>query len=133
MVKINRPLVGLFGVFIFLLSCWLSWVSLSGYLSFFKLSDVIIFSWKVGVFIFGTPLLFYFSYLAVLCVIKNKVPAMNNKLANSLTLLAMLGAIISLFSSIYIGHNLKERGYKVCSKASWVAPNEYVRDLKLCP
>lgn len=64
---------------------------------------------------------------------KNKVPAMNNKLANSLTLFAVFGAIISLFSSIYIGHNLKERGYKVCSKASWVAPNEYVRDLKLCP
>jgi hypothetical protein len=58
---------------------------------------------------------------------------MNNKLANSLTLFAVFGAIISLFSSIYIGHNLKERGYKVCSKASWVAPNEYVRDLKLCP
>ncbi|OKP26717.1 DUF1240 domain-containing protein [Serratia fonticola] len=133
MVKINRPIVGLFGVFVFLLSCWLSWVSLSGYLSFFKLNDVIIFSWKVGVFIFGTPLLFYFSYLALLCVIKNKVPTMNNKLANSLTLLAMFGAIISLFFSIYIGHNLQDSGYKVCSKTSWVAPNEYVKDLKLCP
>lgn len=133
MVKINRPVVGLFGVFVFLLSCWLSWVSISGYLSFFKLNDVIVFSWKVGLFIFGTPLLFYFSYLAFSCVLKNETPVMNNKLANSLALLAVFGAVISLFSSIYIGHNLKSSGYIVCTRTSWVAPNEYVKDIKLCP
>jgi hypothetical protein len=57
---------------------------------------------------------------------------MNNKLANLLTLLAMIGAIISLFSCIYIDHNLKGRGYDICPKNSWMLPNEYVKDVKLC-
>ncbi|EIR46905.1 hypothetical protein YPPY14_3169, partial [Yersinia pestis PY-14] len=72
MVKINRPLFGAFAVFLLFLSCWVSWFSLNGYWDFFKLSDVIIFSWKVGVMIFGAPVLFYFSYLAFYCAIKNK-------------------------------------------------------------
>lgn len=130
--KINKPAVGLFGIFVFLLSCWLSWVSISGYLSFFKLNDAIVFSWKVSVFIFGTPLLFYFSYLAFSCVIKNEVSAMNNKLANALTILAMVGALISLFLSMYVSYSLKDNGYKTCPRKSWNAPTEYVRDIKLC-
>ncbi|AJJ59983.1 membrane protein [Yersinia pseudotuberculosis] len=97
MVKINRPLFGAFAVFLLFLSCWVSWFSLNGYWDFFKLSDVIIFSWKVGVMIFGAPVLFYFSYLAFYCAIKNKPAKVNNKLANTFAMLAMLGVVISFF------------------------------------
>ncbi|WP_038827188.1 DUF1240 domain-containing protein, partial [Yersinia pestis] len=108
MVKINRPLVGAFAILLFFLSSWGCWFSLSGYLAFFKLSDVIIFSWKVGFVIFAVPLLFYFSYLAFFSAIKNKPAIMNNKLANALAILAILGSIISLFSSAYISYSLTE-------------------------
>jgi hypothetical protein len=131
-VKINRPFVGMFAVLILFLAFWGGWISLSGYLSFYKLNDVVIFSWKVGLFIFGSPLLFYFSYLAILCVIKNKVPVMNNKLANLLALLAMIGAVISLFFSFYVGYSLKDNGYKNCPRKSSNEPTMYVKDIKLC-
>ncbi|WP_042818666.1 DUF1240 domain-containing protein [Yersinia wautersii] len=133
MVKINRPLFGAFAVFLLFLSCWVSWFSLNGYWDFFKLSDVIIFSWKVGVMIFGAPVLFYFSYLAFYCAIKNKPAKVNNKLANTFAMLAMLGVVIGFFSSVYIGYSLTEYGYKLCSRSSWMSPNEYVKDIKLCP
>jgi hypothetical protein len=132
-VKINRPFVGMFAVLIFFLASWACWFSLSGYLAFFNLSDVVVFSWKVGVIIFGAPLLFYFSYLSLLCAVKNKIPKMNNKLANYLAVFVILGAVASLFLSMYVGQNLMNDGYKVCPRKSWMAPNEYVRNLKLCP
>ncbi|TQI79760.1 uncharacterized protein DUF1240 [Serratia fonticola] len=132
MVKINRPLVSILAVFLLLFSLWIGWFSLSEYLAFFKLSDVIIFSWKLGLMIFGTPLLLYFSYLAFYCVIKNKIPVMNNKLANELTILAFFGAAFSLIVSLYLSSNLNSHGYTVCQKGSWMEPNKYVKDIMLC-
>lgn len=131
-VKINRPLVGAFATLIFLMSWWGCWFSLSGYLAFFKLSDVITFSWKVGVLVFSAPLLFYFSYLAYCSAIKNELPRMNNKLADRLAVIAILGAVVSLFLSIYMSHSLSHQGYEICPKNSWMAPNKYVKNLALC-
>lgn len=100
MVKVNRPLVGAFAFFLFFISCFISWISFNGYLSFLQKSDVIIFSWKLGLMIFGSPLLFYFSYLAFYSAIKNEVPKMNNKLANSLAVVAIFGAVVSFFHQL---------------------------------
>ncbi|TAI92972.1 DUF1240 domain-containing protein [Pectobacterium versatile] len=123
MVKVNRPLVGAFAG----ISCFISWISFNGYLSFLQKSDVIIFSW-----VFGSPLLFYFSYLAFYSAIKNEVPKMNNKLANSLAIVAIFGAVVSFFSSIYISYNLNDQDYKICPNNSWIAPSKYVKDISLC-
>ncbi len=131
-VKVNRPLVGAFAVFIFCISCFISWISFNGYLSFLQESDVIIFSWKLGLMVFGAPLLFYFSYLAFYSSIKNEVPKMNNKLANSLAIMVIFGAMFSFFSSIYISYDLSDQGYETCPKNSWIAPNKYVRNIALC-
>ncbi|MBA0205594.1 DUF1240 domain-containing protein [Pectobacterium aroidearum] len=132
MVKVNRPWIGAFAVFLFFLSCFICWISFNGYLSFLQKSDVIIFSWKLGLMVFGSPLLFYFSYLAFYSTIKNEVPKMNNKLANSLAIIAIFGAVVSFFSSIYISYDLNDKDYKICPKNSWIAPNKYVKDISLC-
>ncbi|QHQ18577.1 DUF1240 domain-containing protein [Pectobacterium parmentieri] len=131
-VKINRPLIGSFALFLFLASCWGCWFSLSGYLAFFESNDVIIFSWKVGVLIFAIPLLFYFSYLAFYSAIKNEPARMNNKLANILAMIAIFGAVISLFLSIYVSYDLNVKSYKTCPKISWMDPNKYVKNIVLC-
>ncbi len=131
-VKVNRPLVGAFAVFIAIISCWGCWFSLSGYLAFFALSDVITFSWKVGVLVFAAPLLFYFSYLAFFSAIKNELPRMNNKLADRLAVAAIVGAVVSLFLSIYMSHNLSHQGYEICPKKSWMDPSKYVKSIDLC-
>ncbi|MDG0801655.1 DUF1240 domain-containing protein [Pectobacterium sp. PL64] len=132
MVKINRPLVGAFATLVFLMSCWGCWFSLSGYLAFFKSSDIVTFSWKVGVLVFAAPLLFYFSYLAFYSAIKNEMARMNNRLASVLAVIAILGAVVGLFSSIYISYNLSDQDYKTCPKNSWMDPNKYVKDISLC-
>lgn len=131
-VKVNRPLVGAFAVFIAIISCWGCWFSLSGYLAFFTLSDVITFSWKVGILVFAAPLLFYFSYLAFCSAMKNELPRMNNKLADRLAVTAIIGAVVSLFLSIYMSHSLSHQGYETCPKKSWMDPSKYVKNIALC-
>ncbi|WP_174871015.1 DUF1240 domain-containing protein [Pectobacterium polaris] len=132
MVKINRPLIGALSVFLLCLSIWGTWFSLSAYLSFFKLSDVIFFSWRVGLTIFGVPLSFYFSYVFFCSAIKNEHVKINNKLGEWLVKFLIFGAIFSLFSSAYISYNLSHQDYKVCPKISWMDPNKYVKDISLC-
>lgn len=132
MVKINRPLIGSFAICIFLISCWSAWFSFSEYLAFFRLDYIVIFSWKVGVMIFAVPLLFYFSYLAFYSAITNKHAKMNNKLSNALAIIVIIGIVISLFSSVYIDNKLRERGYKICPRISWMDPNKFVKDINLC-
>ncbi|WP_193554622.1 DUF1240 domain-containing protein [Pectobacterium versatile] len=75
---------------------------------------------------------FNFSYLAFYSAIKNEVPKMNNKLANSLAIVAIFGAVVSFFSSIYISYNLNDQDYKICPNNSWIAPSKYVKDISLC-
>ncbi len=132
MDDVTRPFYGAFAVLLLCLACGACWFSLSGYLAFFRLSDIVEFSWKVGVMIFFAPLIFYFSYMIFYVSIKNKPIRVNSKLANSLVVLAMIGAVISLFFSFYVSYSLKENGYKTCPSKSWNAPTEYVRDMKLC-
>ncbi|MEI7075710.1 DUF1240 domain-containing protein [Pectobacterium versatile] len=132
MVKVNRPLIGAFSVFLLCLSVWGTWFSLSAYLSLFKLDDVIVFSWRVGLAIFGMPLSFYFSYVFFCSAIKNEHVKINNKLGEWLVKILIFGAIFSFFSSAYISYSLSNKSYNVCPKISWMDPNEYVKDTALC-
>ncbi|AYH07053.1 DUF1240 domain-containing protein [Pectobacterium parmentieri] len=132
MVKINRPLFFSFSLFAFILSCWGGWFSLSGYIDFFNLSDVVLFSWKLGVIFFLVPIVFQFSYFGFFSAIRNRPIKMNNKISNVLVIFAILGAVISFFSSLYISYSLNELGYEVCPKTSWMSPNKYVKNIDLC-
>ncbi|POD93540.1 DUF1240 domain-containing protein [Pectobacterium odoriferum] len=132
MVKVNRPLIGAFSVFLLCLSVWGTWFSLSAYLSLFKLDDVIVFSWRVGLAIFGMPLSFYFSYVCFCSAIKNEHVKINNKLGEWLVKILIFGAIFSFFSSAYISYSLSNKSYNFCPKISWMDPNEYVKDTALC-
>ncbi|GKW38993.1 hypothetical protein PEC301875_30170 [Pectobacterium carotovorum subsp. carotovorum] len=72
MFKINRPFFFAFSSFTFLLTCFTGWFSFDSYLDILQLNDVIVFSWKVGLMVFGSPLLFYFSYLGFYMAIKKQ-------------------------------------------------------------
>ncbi|AYH07056.1 DUF1240 domain-containing protein [Pectobacterium parmentieri] len=131
-VKVNRPLIGAFSVFLLCLSIWGTWFSLSEYLSFIKLSDIVVFSWKVGLAIFAVPLSFYFSYVCFCSAIKNEHVKINNKLGEWLVKFLIFGAVVSLFSSSYISYSLSNQGYKTCPKISGMDPNKYVKEITLC-
>ncbi len=132
MDDVTRPLYSVFMGFLLLLVCWVCWLSLNGYIDFFRLSDVIVFSWRVGVIVFATPLLLYFLSVPLYFQLRGMPIKVNNKLFGRLAMLAMVGAVISLFFSFYVSYSLKTNGYKICPRKSWNAPTEYVRDIKLC-
>ncbi|MEH0831981.1 DUF1240 domain-containing protein [Pectobacterium cacticida] len=132
MVKINRPFYFIYSILVFFITCFVSWLSLRGYVAFFQLSDVVFFSWKLGLVVFGAPLVFQISYFCFFSAIKNQPIKMNNKVSNVLVLLALSGVVISFFSSLYISHSLNEQGYTTCPKHSWMDPNKYVKDIALC-
>ncbi|MBA0197207.1 DUF1240 domain-containing protein [Pectobacterium brasiliense] len=131
MVKINRPFFFIYSVFIFLLSCWGIWFSFNGYWNLFRLNDVIIFSWKVGILIFGAPILFYFSYLGFYMAVKNKPIGMHGILA-SVCGYFFIGVVVSFIASMYISFNFREQGYEICPKNFWMDPNKYVKNIALC-
>ncbi|MBL5861217.1 DUF1240 domain-containing protein [Serratia fonticola] len=132
MDDVTRPLYSVFMGFLLLLVCWVCWLSLNSYIDFFRLSDVIVFSWRVGVIVFATPLLLYFLSVPLYFQLRGMPIKVNNKLFGRLAMLAMVGAVISLFFSFYVSYSLKTNGYKICPRKSWNAPTEYVRDMKLC-
>ncbi|WP_431223063.1 DUF1240 domain-containing protein [Serratia sp. L9] len=72
------------------------------------------------------------SHLVSYSAITDKQAKMNNKLASSLAILAIIGTIISLFTSIYIDNKLKGNGYDVCQRTSWMAPDKFVKEISLC-
>nr|WP_232486918.1 DUF1240 domain-containing protein [Pectobacterium parmentieri] len=130
--KINRPLFFSFSVLVFIITCWGVWFSFNGYWGLFRLSDIIIFSWKVGILIFGSPMLFYFSYLGFYMAIKNKPIGMYGTLTNVCGYLFFIGVVISFIASMYISFNFRSYGYELCPKNSWMAPNKYVKKITLC-
>nr|WP_232486833.1 DUF1240 domain-containing protein [Pectobacterium parmentieri] len=130
--KINRPLFFSFSVLVFIITCWGIWFSFNGYWGLFRLSDIIIFSWKVGILIFGSPMLFYFSYLGFYMAIKNKPIGMYGTLTNVCGYLFFIGVVISFIASMYISFNFRSYGYELCPKNSWMDPNKYVKSIVLC-
>lgn len=82
--------------------------------------------------VFGSPIIFYFSYFGFLSAIKNKPIKMNGKLSNVLIFVFIFGVIISFISSVYISYALNEKGYTTCPKISWMDPNKYVKYTALC-
>lgn len=103
MDDVTRPLYSVFMGFLLLLVCWVCWLSLNGYIDFFRLSDVIVFSWRVGVIVFATPLLLYFLSVPLYFQLRGMPIKVNNKLFGRLAMLAMVGAVISLFFFILCG------------------------------
>ncbi|MGR6770708.1 membrane protein [Pectobacterium brasiliense] len=132
MFKINRPLFFAFSVLTFILTCWGIWFSFNGYWNLFRLNDVIIFSWKVGILIFGAPILFYFSYLGFYMAVKNKPIGMHGILASVCGYLFFIGVVVSFVASMYISFNFREQGYETCPKKSWMDPSKYVKNIALC-
>ncbi|WP_127960494.1 DUF1240 domain-containing protein [Serratia microhaemolytica] len=133
MANISRAAAGFYTVLFFLLGVVGILFSLHGYLGFFSLSDIIEFSWSVGVAIFLMPGVFYLSWLAFCIFLKKPQQKMNSLVSKYLIFFTVFGVIFSFLFSIYIETTLKKQGYLICpDKVSWRSPNEYVRDIKLC-
>ncbi|WP_258179867.1 DUF1240 domain-containing protein, partial [Yersinia pseudotuberculosis] len=94
--------------------------------------DRIIFSSSIAICLISFPLMFYVMTASIYFFIFNKVPKFNKLIVKYLTMLAIASFIVSFPIPFYIDYKLKNDGYVVCDRISWMSPNTYVRDLSLC-
>ncbi|WP_274371715.1 DUF1240 domain-containing protein [Morganella morganii] len=111
-------------------------MSIRGYVNYFLKSDIISFSFPLGIVIFGSPLLSWFLYwMVVYGYKKGNVKSnkkLNKKITNSLTAIAIFGIVFSFFFSFYVEYDLTSRGYVKCHKKSIHAPTKYIISKNMC-
>lgn len=114
------------------------YVSANGYINYFLKSNVISYSFPLGLIAFFVPLLSWASYWMIVIgyrkqkgkfEIKMKI---NKKIMNSLTAIAIFGFVFSFFFSFYVEYDLTSRGYVKCHKKSIHAPTKYVISKDMC-
>ncbi|WP_258180452.1 DUF1240 domain-containing protein, partial [Yersinia pseudotuberculosis] len=96
------------------------------------IEDRIIFSSSIAICLISFPLMFYVMTGSIYFFIFNKTPKFNKLLIKYLTMLAIASFIMSFPIPFYIDYKLKNDGYVVCDRISWMSPNTYVKDLSLC-
>ncbi|WP_338011008.1 DUF1240 domain-containing protein [Photorhabdus temperata] len=52
-----------------------------------------------------------------------------NKYFSSITIIAIF---LNVIISFYVDYKLRGDNYLVCERISWMSPNTYVKDIKLC-
>ncbi|HAT1528266.1 DUF1240 domain-containing protein [Morganella morganii] len=115
-----------------------SYDSVISYVDYFIKSDIISFSFPLGLIVFASPLLAWSSYLLIIVgyrkqknKLKEKVKV-NNKLMSLLAAIAIFGIIFSFFFSFYVEYDLTSRGYVKCHKKSIHAPTKYIISKDMC-
>ncbi len=106
--------------------------SASGYVEYFFKADIISFSFVVGFLIFCFPFLSWLSYLIFMVAYRKRKLKVNNKITNSLAVIAMFGIVFSFVFSFYVEYDLTSRGYVKCYKKSIHAPTKYVISKDMC-
>ncbi|MCC8413149.1 DUF1240 domain-containing protein, partial [Photorhabdus laumondii] len=51
---------------------------------------------------------------------------------NCFRVIAIVSFFLSFPLSFYVDYKLKSENYLVCERISWMSPNTYVKDIKLC-
>ncbi|WP_449489585.1 DUF1240 domain-containing protein, partial [Yersinia pseudotuberculosis] len=122
------------GGLVFLLSFLflMKYLIINSIIPLIKIEDRIIFSSSIAICLISFPLMFYVMTGSIYFFIFNKTPKFNKLLIKYLTMLAIASFIMSFPIPFYIDYKLKNDGYVVCDRISWMSPNTYVKDLSLC-
>ncbi|MDX7990455.1 DUF1240 domain-containing protein [Xenorhabdus littoralis] len=118
--------------FLFLATLFLhfSWID---FLSLINMEETIRFSWRVFLACFGMPIVYYFFILTIkICLVGTPSP-FSGFFVNLCIFIFALSFVSSFPVSMYVDYKLKNSGYVKCPyRTSLVAPNKYVKDIKLC-
>ncbi len=130
----NNRLFKTLGGLVFLLSFLflMKYLIINSIIPLIKIEDRIIFSSSIAICLISFPLMFYVMTGSIYFFIFNKTPKFNKLLIKYLTMLAIASFIMSFPIPFYIDYKLKNDGYVVCDRISWMSPNTYVKDLSLC-
>ncbi len=128
----NRPFNILFGMIIFSIVLFMMYLVFLCIISLIRMEDKITLSSSIVICLISSPLLFYATAGSVYIFVFNKKPKFNKMIIKYLTMLAIASFIMSFPIPFYIDYKLKNDGYVVCDRISWMSPNTYVKDLSLC-
>ncbi|MDC9595086.1 DUF1240 domain-containing protein [Xenorhabdus sp. IM139775] len=101
-------------------------------ISLVLMKDLIVFSGAVVMYFLSFPLIFYSMAGSAFFFIFNRLPKYNECIVKYLSKLMFISLIIGFPISFFVGYQLKNDGYLVCEKISWMSPTTYVKDIKLC-
>ncbi len=117
---------------IFFFAAFGAYGSLRSYIEYFIKSDIISFSFSMGLLIFAFPFLMRLSYLMFMIGYRKCKLKVNNKITNSLAVIAIFGIVFGFVFSFYVEYDLTSHGYVKCHKTSIHAPTKYVISKDMC-
>ncbi|NRN27040.1 DUF1240 domain-containing protein [Photorhabdus heterorhabditis] len=100
--------------------------------SLILMKEKIIFSGTIVMYFISFPLIFYAISGSIFFFVFDRLPKFNKPIIRYLTMLMIASFIVSFPISFYVDYKLKNNGYLVCDKISWMSPSTYVKDIKLC-
>ncbi|MCC8463653.1 DUF1240 domain-containing protein [Photorhabdus bodei] len=101
-------------------------------ISLVKMDEKITFSSSVFMIFFFSPLISYCMVSIIFSNITNRCPKYHDSFIKYFGSIAIISLLLSFPTSLYVNYKLKSDGYLVCPRISWMSPNTYVKDIKLC-
>ncbi|MCW7763815.1 DUF1240 domain-containing protein [Photorhabdus luminescens] len=101
-------------------------------ISLVKMDDKITFSSSVIIILFFSPLISYCMVSIIFSNITNRCPKYHDGFIKYFGSIAIISFFLSFPTSLYVNYKLKSDNYLVCPRISWMSPNTYVKDVKLC-
>ncbi|NHB62666.1 DUF1240 domain-containing protein [Photorhabdus sp. RW14-46] len=101
-------------------------------LSLILMDEKITFSSSVFMTFFSFPFVSYYIILVIIINITGRYPKHHDSFNKYFCSIAIVSIVLSFPTSLYVGYKLKSDNYLVCPRISWMSPNTYVKDIKLC-
>ncbi|MEK9496410.1 DUF1240 domain-containing protein [Photorhabdus sp. P32] len=106
--------------------------SVDSLLSLITMVEVISFSNGIIIAFFFFPLVFYFLICSIYLNLTARIPRYHDTYVKYLGVIAIVAFFLSFPISFYVNYKLRSENYLICQKISWMSPNKYVKDIKLC-
>ncbi|ETS33703.1 hypothetical protein BB987_14435 [Photorhabdus temperata] len=123
-------IIGAFAIFLLTLSGF--FLTGENLISLVKMDEKITFSSSVFMIFFSFPLLSYLMIFVIFFNITNRCPKHHDSFINYFGFIAIASIFLSFPTSLYVNYKLRSDNYLVCERISWMSPNTYVKDIKLC-
>ncbi|MCT8344808.1 DUF1240 domain-containing protein [Photorhabdus kleinii] len=123
-------IIGALAIFILALSTF--FLTVGNIISLIEMDDKITFSGGVVIILFSSPLVLYYMVAVIFVSITGRSPKHHDGFVNCFGSIAIISFFLSFLTSLYVNYKLKSDGYLVCPRISWMSPNTYVKDIKLC-
>ncbi|MEK9496407.1 DUF1240 domain-containing protein [Photorhabdus sp. P32] len=100
--------------------------------SLVEMDEEITFSGSVFIIFFSFPLISYTTFFIISVTVTGHYPKHHDNFVKYFFSIAIVALFLSFPISLYVNYKLKSDNYLVCPRISWMSPNTYVKDIKLC-